>query len=57
MNAICSRPEVADDNISGKDVDTFRYYAFVAMRVAIFSSFGENLNQPFLYCGGHGWPS
>ena len=29
MNAICSRPELADDVISGTDVNTFRHYAYV----------------------------
>ena len=29
INAICSRPEVADDIISGKDVNTFRCYVRV----------------------------
>ena len=48
MNAICSRPEVADKVVSGTDVDTFRYYACVDLRVAIFRSFRENLNQPFM---------
>ena len=33
------RPEVANDIISGTDVDTFRCYACVNLRVAIFSSF------------------
>ena len=36
-NVTCSRWEVAaDDVISGNDVDTFRYYACVNLRVAIF---------------------
>ena len=48
MNAMCSRPEVADDVISGTDVGTFRCYAYFNLRVAIFSSFRENLNQPFM---------
>ena len=48
VNAICSRPEVADDVFSGEDVDTFRSYAFVNLWVAIFSSFRENRNQPFM---------
>ena len=48
MNAICSRPEVADDVISGMDVKTLRYYACVNVWVAIFRSFRENLNQPFV---------
>ena len=41
MNAICSRPEVADVVISGEDVEAFRYYACVNLLVAIFSSFEE----------------
>ena len=51
MNAICSPPEVADDVMFGKDVDTFRFYAIENLLViinAIFSSFRENLNQPFM---------
>ena len=48
MNAICSRLEVADDVISGIHVDTFRYYICVSLLVAIFSSFKENLDQPFM---------
>ena len=28
MDEICSRPEVADDGISGTDVDTFQFQAF-----------------------------
>ena len=39
MDAMCSRSEVADDVISGTDVDTFRYYAF-----GNFSSFRANHN-------------
>ena len=38
MNAICSRPDVADDVISGNDIATFRCYAYVNLRVAMFSS-------------------
>ena len=30
INAICSRPEVADDVISGYDVETFRDCEFVS---------------------------
>ena len=48
MNAICNQPEEADNVISGEAVDTFRYYASVNLRVAIFSSFRENLNRPFV---------
>ena len=45
--AICCRLEV-DDIISGKAVDTFWYYACVNLQVTIFSSFLENLKQPFM---------
>ena len=48
MNAICSRPEVADDIIPGRDVDTFRCYACVNLYTASFGSFREKLNQPFM---------
>ena len=57
MNAICIRSEVADDVISGIDVDTFRCYACVNLWVASFSSFLENLNQPFMYGVDDGWSS
>ena len=48
LYAICSRPEVADYDISGKYVDAFRSYACVNLWVAIFGSFRENRNQPFM---------
>ena len=48
MNVICSRPEVADDVISGADVDIFRSYACVNLWVDSFISFREHLNQPFM---------
>ena len=35
MNAICSRPEVVDDVISGTDVDAFRFYASMNLCVAV----------------------
>ena len=46
LNAICNRPEVADDVISGYNVETFRDYHAANLRVASVSSFLENLNQP-----------
>ena len=57
MNAICSRPEVADVVISGKDVDAFWYYPCVNVWVTIFSGFRENLNQQFMSCVDVGWSS
>ena len=48
MNAICSRPEVADDAVSCEDVDTIRCNVNINVWVAIFSSFRENRNQSFL---------
>ena len=48
METISSRLEVADDVISSTVVDTFKCYACVNLWVASFSSFRENLNQPFL---------
>ena len=40
MNAICSRPEVADDDISGTVVDSFRRYACVTggLLTSVFST-------------------
>ena len=46
MNANCSRPEVDDDVISGKDV--VRRYANVNLWADGSGSFRENLNQPFM---------
>ena len=48
MNAICSQPEVGDDVIYSRDVDTFRCYACVNLWAASFGRFRENLNQPFM---------
>ena len=42
--AICSRPEVADDVISGYNLETFLNYHATNLRVTSFSSFPENLN-------------
>ena len=48
MNAICSRLKVADGVISGRDVDTFRFDAYVNLWIASFSDFREYLIQPFM---------
>ena len=48
MNVICGRPEVANDVISGEDVDTFQFYAYVYLWIGRPNSFRENLNQPFI---------
>ena len=48
MNAICGRPEVVEDVISGEDADSFQCYACVRLGIAFFSSFRENLNHPFM---------
>ena len=40
--AIGSRSEVADDVVSGEDVETFWEYVSVNLLVASFSSFWEN---------------
>ena len=48
MNTICSRPKVADDAISGEDVDTFRHYIFGNMWIAIFSSFQKKIQTSHL---------
>ena len=47
VNAICSRPEVADDVISGEDAENFKEYVFCSL-----SSLRENRNQPFRLCNG-----
>ena len=44
MNAIYSWPQVADDVISGEDVDTFQYYACANLWI-VFSSFRENTRK------------
>ena len=41
-NAICRRPELPNDTISGADVATFWYYACVNLFIAFFSSFRED---------------
>ena len=48
MNAICSRPEVADDGISCENAVAFQEYVRINLCVASFSSLLENLNQPFM---------
>ena len=57
ISAICSRPEVDDDVISGNDVETFRMYQDANLSVASFSSFPENRNQPLTLhpFGPHFW--
>ena len=45
--AICRRPEVSADVISGGYVKTVVGYAVLNFEAASFSSFGENQNQPF----------
>ena len=47
VNAICSRPKVADDVISGEDAETFQEYVCVNLCVAGFNSLRENRNRPF----------
>ena len=44
--AISSRPEVADDNISNSNVETFRDYYGANLWVARLRCFPENRNQP-----------
>ena len=48
INAICSRSEIADDVISGYNVETFLDYNATNLRVAIFSRFPANRNQPLM---------
>ena len=43
-----SQPEVADDVISGYNLDTFRDYYAENLRVASFSSFPVDRNQPLM---------
>ena len=45
--AICCRPEVAGDVISGENVKTVDGYAVLNFEAASVSSLGENQNQPF----------
>ena len=45
INAICSRWEVADNVISGYNVETFLEYHVVNLYVASFRSFPEERNQ------------
>ena len=45
--AICCRPEVAGDVVSGENVNTNERYAVLNFEVASFSSFRENQYQPF----------
>ena len=48
VNAICSQPEIADDDISGEDAETFQENVHINLCVATFSSFRENWSQPFM---------
>ena len=52
VNAIFSRPEAADDVISGQNVKAVEGYVVVNFEVASLSSF-ELLKKPFR-CGGRG---
>ena len=45
--AICCRPKVAYDVISGRNVKTIEGYVLLNAEAASFSSFRENQNQPF----------
>ena len=49
MIAICSRPEVAYDDISGEDVDTCRDYVEVNLWVFLASGFSRKSKQQFTY--------
>ena len=48
INAICIRPEVADDVISDYDVETFLDYHIAKLWAASFSSFSENRSRPLM---------
>ena len=43
VHAICCRPEVTDDVISGQDVETFLHFIYVNLLVASLSSFQEKI--------------
>ena len=45
--AICCRPEVAGDVVSGENIKTIDGYALLNFEAAIIYSFRENQNQPF----------
>ena len=45
--AICSRPEVAGDVISGDNVKNTKGYALLNFKIASIRSFRENHKQPF----------
>ena len=45
--AICCRPEVASNVISGENVKNIEGYAVLNFLAASLSSFRENQNQPF----------
>ena len=45
--AICYRPEVVGDVISGENVNTAEGYPSLNVDAASISSFGKNHNQPF----------
>ena len=45
--AICCRPEVAGDVISGGRVNTIEGYALLNFEAASISKLRENQNQPF----------
>ena len=47
VNAICRRPEVADDVLSSEDAESFQEYTGVNVCVASFRSLQENRNHPF----------
>jgi len=54
VNAICRRPEVAGDVISGGDVKTIKGYAVVNFEVASSSSFRHITKKSFRDVGGDG---
>ena len=45
--AICCRPEVDRDAVSGEHVKTIKGYALLNFEADSISSFRENQNQPF----------
>ena len=45
--AICCRPELAGDVISGGNVKTIAGYVMLSFEAASISSLRENQNQPF----------
>ena len=55
--AICCRPEVAGDVISGENVKNIGGCAVLNFEAASVSSFGEYQKEPFVLCEDDGRPT